>query len=238
MGNCSEKQPIEADRTLTEEDRIYRASSQFDIEAKAIASRNNALKSSMVSTNKRITLQAGVYEGHISDEVANGRGTLQTDQFVYEGEWKEGKPHGQGEIRYKDGTVYIGSFVEGKPYGEGELVDAEGFIYRGRFVDGLFEGQGEASWANGQQYTGDFKAGKFDGEGIYNWPDGKIYQGGYRDGKRHGKGSILTADGSRIEAFWTDGKVNGDVAVFQGTQTIAQVKYVGDKFVNTRNGHV
>ena len=45
------------------------------------------------------------------------------DEYMYVGEGnKDGKPHGMGEIRYKNEgwtTLYIGSFVDGQEHGEG-----------------------------------------------------------------------------------------------------------------------
>ena len=209
MGNCAEKADAHLLPAEAETQRIVRASSQFDLEAKGLFNRNLSLKNSLVPANKRLVHPAGVYEGVVSEELANGYGKLETDDYVYDGEWKAGRPNGRGKIQYRNGTICAGQFVDGLPHGVCRLEDSSGFAYNGGFVGGLFDGQGEANWADGKRYVGEFKAGKYEGEGEHVWPDGRVYRGGYKSGKRHGRGVIMTPNGSRVEGNWVDGALEG-----------------------------
>ena len=33
---------------------------------------------------------------------------------VYEGQWKDGQPHGKGKMKYSNGMIYSGMWREGK----------------------------------------------------------------------------------------------------------------------------
>jgi hypothetical protein len=55
----------------------------------------------------------------------------------YEGELKNGKPHGNGMLTTAEGGVYKGEFKNGKPNGHGSLTDEEGYLhYDGDWKDG------------------------------------------------------------------------------------------------------
>ena len=44
----------------------------------------------------------------------------------------------EGEMRYADGTVYNGAWRDGKPHGVGKFTDVDGTVLEGRFEDGEF----------------------------------------------------------------------------------------------------
>lgn len=234
MGNCAEKQKIAEDLQYEEQGRYGKGCLNHGTSVEALRNGKGELQISGNPSSKRLMLGSGVYQGNFYQEVASGRGKLDTDTYSYDGEWKNGKPYGYGEIKFKDGTHYKGYFVDGKPEGKGELVDSENFRYKGSFVNGLFEGYGEASWSNGQKYLGEFKSGMLDGEGEYNWPDGRVYQGGYKKNQRNGRGMVLTADGCKIEACWINGKVDGNVIVLQNRQTVEEGKFISNRFISNR----
>jgi hypothetical protein len=53
---------------------------------------------------------------------ASGNGTLNfKNGDVYEGEFKNSKPHGQGKMTFnnKDGRIYTGEWMKGKFHGKG-----------------------------------------------------------------------------------------------------------------------
>ena len=54
----------------------------------------------------------------------HGKGRLyrKDGKMLYDGGWKEGKRHGQGEHYWKDGSKWIGTFREDAKYGFGEYV--------------------------------------------------------------------------------------------------------------------
>ena len=84
----------------------------------------------------------------------------------YVGEWKGGKPHGQGSLIY-------GVYVE-KNKGE---------TYFGLFKDGEFDGQGTYILSDGSKFVGEYKGGNRNGQGILYSSDGSIIiQGRWTDG--------------------------------------------------------
>lgn len=44
---------------------------------------------------------------------------------LYSGEWKKGKPNGQGVMTYPNGVVYVGTWYDGQPMGEGKITTKE-----------------------------------------------------------------------------------------------------------------
>ena len=63
---------------------------------------------------------------------------LYFDGDKYEGEFKDGKKHGQGTYKYKDGMIYVGEWKKGKKHGQGTLTYADGRIENGTFENDIF----------------------------------------------------------------------------------------------------
>ena len=59
----------------------------------------------------------------------------------YQGEFKDGKRHGQGTLTYSDGEKYVGEFKDGKRHGQGTDTLKNGTKYVGEFKDGKFIGE-------------------------------------------------------------------------------------------------
>ncbi len=121
------------------------------------------------------------------------------DSAVYEGDYKDGKFHGDGKLTWRNGDVYIGEFENGLMHGDGTLSTATGDSYEGEYVDGLWEGQGHVRYKAGGEYKGEFKAGEFNGQGIFTSYDGVIYEGEFRDSRQHGKGKVTYKTGNTYE---------------------------------------
>lgn len=142
---------------------------------------------------------------------------------IYEGEFKDGKKHGQGTYTYLSGDKYIGGFENDKKHGIGKLTFNENGEYHGYFKDGRREGEGVFKYANGDIYSGEWKTGKKEGKGTYivkqsgaklvgNWADGKLMKGKWilRDGS-HFEGSFdhNMPKGKGIWSFKNGNKVAG-----------------------------
>lgn len=64
------------------------------------------------------------------------------DGSVYEGEFKDGEPHGYGKMVYCDTTIkfmnqakqHEGEYKKGVPHGQGKVVFYEGGVYEGEFL--------------------------------------------------------------------------------------------------------
>ena len=60
-----------------------------------------------------ITNNSEEYKGYMLNNKKNGRGTLKTKKFIYNGEWKNDKKHGKGNLCVKindDVLIYDGDF--------------------------------------------------------------------------------------------------------------------------------
>ncbi len=125
----------------------------------------------------------------------------------YEGEMKDGEPHGFGTYRWNDGDVYTGEYVNGVRHGKGKFVFASGNYYDGE-------------WANE----------KYHGHGIYHWSDGDEFDGEWKNGKRHGKGKWTYADGRYYTGVWENGESISSSAIVYPSDSKAQGGTVKTKF--------
>jgi len=86
----------------------------------------------------------------------NGYGKFEYSQnVIYEGEWKDGKLHGQGTATGYDGTRFQGEWKYGKLDGYGTKTD-QGNTYVGEFKEGMMHGKGTLTMADGTVYVGTF----------------------------------------------------------------------------------
>ena len=94
---------------------------------------------------------------------------------------------------------FVGEFKDGKPNGQGTWSSPSGDKYVGAFKDGSPSGQGTMTWANGHKYVGEWRDSEMHGKGTRTWPNGE-YVGEYRDGKMDGQGIEYSADGSVLRS--------------------------------------
>ena len=139
----------------------------------------------------------------------NGFGTGESNyNHKYEGEVKDGQPHGKGTLFHPEnvsrkGTIYYeGDWLFGKQTGKGKTYWSLGSkMYEGYFVDGEFHGKGTEFGVdeNGQDYIsyeGDWVNGEYNGHGTqYNSNGSKFYEGEFKNGYRHGKGILYKSNG-------------------------------------------
>lgn len=107
---------------------------------------------------------------------------LDMEVGTYEGERKNGLPHGQGVMKYKKGGVY-----------------------RGAWVNGLRQGWGVMDWGS-ERYEGNWFNDKEHGNGFYRYYDGREYQGEWKGGKQSGKGVLKYKNGNRFEGEFVNGE--------------------------------
>lgn len=120
------------------------------------------------------------------------------DTYDYEGEIRNGKPHGQGRATYKTGTVtyYDGAWRNGVRHGRGKMVWDDGDQYDGAWDNGSRTGRGTYKWASGGRYTGEWLEAKMHGTGKYTWKDGDTYDGEWNDNMMEGTGTFTVIDGT------------------------------------------
>ncbi|CAK8997745.1 unnamed protein product [Durusdinium trenchii] len=131
------------------------------------------------------------YQGEVSIATGQreGKGTYYytNPYFIYEGDWLDGKKHGQGRLSFGEDGFYEGSFEGGEISGFGRQ-ELNGWSYEGQFLQGQKHGEGTLNKADGGTYTGGWSQGKYSGEGTLKLPSGERYTGGFQAHRFHGHG--------------------------------------------------
>ena len=92
---------------------------------------------------------------------------------VYEGEYVNGKMHGQGFFKWNEGQY-------------------EGDSYNGNFFEGYRHGKGMYIYNNGNIYDGEWNYDEKHGKGVFKWNTddrkGDFYEGEMKNGRIEGRG--------------------------------------------------
>jgi len=115
--------------------------------------------------------------------------------------------NGKGKFKYTNEAVYDGHFRNGKPHGEGILFYSNGNRYDGEWKNGKKSGEGLLVFTNGARYQGQFSNNFMDGFGQYTFRDGSKYEGFFADDRPNGQGTVIQTDGTKITGIWKDGKL-------------------------------
>lgn len=138
-----------------------------------------------------------IYTRHHRDAAGNavlppaGRGLItdMSDQMLYEGQLKEGKPHGYGQGNTTRGT-FEGTWHDGEPDGIGTLTLDDGRIFRGQMTQGKISGPGEMTYLDGEIVTGLFQDGVLqDGRARIQGPQW-TYEGWVENAEPSGQGRL------------------------------------------------
>lgn len=115
-----------------------------------------------------------IYMGELDEEgQPDGTGTYthhdeeeQRQQGQYIGEWKNGKKHGRGTHRYRNGDVYDGLWKDGKRDGHGKYTfsTSPSAEYKGDWQNDEMHGKGVMKFTNGDIYDGDWRCNKMESE--------------------------------------------------------------------------
>ena len=110
---------------------------------------------------------------------------------------KETKPQAKIErVELKNGDVYEGEYKDGKYHGQGKYTSSKGWVYEGQFTDGQITGKGKITYATGAVYEGELLKGNKNGFGRITYTDGLYYEGEWKDDKKHGKSTYTQKLGS------------------------------------------
>lgn len=112
-------------------------------------------------------------------------------EAMYNGELKDGIPHGKGNMKWKSCIEYSGDFYEG-----------------------FLCGTGIMKWPSGQMYEGQWSANVQEGKGIMHYPNGSIYEGSFHDGMRHGHGILRHPDKSYYEGIFCNNEMTADGTMY------------------------
>jgi hypothetical protein len=152
-----------------------------------------------------------VYQGEHKEGIPHGKGVECTEDDRYEGSWDSGKKSGKGVYITYDGVVYDGEWVEDNQEGYAHISfpGIDNSIFRGDVTKNKLEGYGFFKCA-AFTYEGFFKNSARNGEGTLKNPDGKIeYKGNWKNGLRDGYGVRYYLDGSMYKGQFKDNKKYG-----------------------------
>jgi hypothetical protein len=190
---------------------------------------------------------AVVQSGCIFGNCLDGSGIYgYPDGSKYEGNFKNGQPHGLGTFSYLNGDLYKGNFESGYPNGKGELTQSNGNSITGIWREGEFignqldflprtgcikgdceSGYGTFLFEDGGIYTGTFQAGQPHGKGILQYANGNRYEGELVKANMEGLGVFISADGVEQSGMWKDGRYLGQrqqsVSTFTGPKVWAVI---------------
>ena len=151
------------------------------------------------------------------------------DGEVYEGEFKDGQPHGCGKYMLACGGVYEGELKDNQPHGRGKHMFADGGVYEGEWKDSKCHGRGRCMFAGGDVYEGEWKDGQPHGHGKFMSAGGSVYEGEWKDDKRHGRGKYMSADGGVYEGEWKDGQSHGHGKYMSAAGDVSEGEYKDGK---------
>ena len=175
----------------------------------------------------------GIYAGprdEFNQRTRSGK-AIYANGDVYEGEFLEGKKHGQGHYTFtKQGKSEVDKLIEkmvqAKPADEPQeaftarcakalqigtaIVEAAleyGFLacYHGDYIRGMRTGQGLMKNSDGTLYKGDFSGNARHGQGMFYFLNGDVYSGEWSEGKKHGFGTYRFATGGEYRGEWSKG---------------------------------
>ena len=170
------------------------------------------------------------YKGQLNKHwKPHGKGKWFYPNSTYDGEWQNGKKHGEGTAKMSDGSGwYKGGWKNDLPEGDGTFKYSYG-IYTGGIRAGKGHGNGVMTYTNGDTYKGQWKNGRKDGKGKLKFHNGDEYEGEFSNNKLHGKGKYTFAAGEYIIGEWKEGKKFGVFQKIVRVEVIEQVYYENDK---------
>jgi len=173
-----------------------------------------------------------IYEGEFKNGTPHGFGTfIFPNVGRYTGQLVDGHQEGYGTFTDAQGNEYVGDFKNGHPHGNGSVLENNGGKYMGTYIDGKRHGRGTYTYPNGDKYVGEFKNGVHEGQGTFTNSKGKIV-GEFRDGLPNGQGSIFVSDGTQYSGELKNGNRHG-----LGTLIMADGgRYVGEWKEDKRDG--
>ena len=130
------------------------------------------------------------YEGGFHQDKPDGFGLYQGADGLYQGDIKDGKPHGEGFEKLPGGEQYSGWFYQGERHGPGTLLLTSGEIYEGGFVDDVAQGKAKFTSAEGDVYAGTWRWGKADGSFVVTKADGSTELQQWRADQRVDQGGV------------------------------------------------
>lgn len=116
------------------------------------------------------------YKGHFLEDNYHGHGTYydKSEDSKYVGDWKNGRPNGNGKVTFGSKSKYPNRYYEGD-WQDGQM---HGFGTK-------FWGQTENPEHINNKYIGEWRNDNMHGNGKYEWTDGSYYEGPWENGEQH-----------------------------------------------------
>ena len=134
----------------------------------------------------------------LSGNCKDGIGKSDLGYAVYEGSFKNGKPHGNGIIDYGSDR-YSGEFAEGSEHGKGILTHKNGKAENVEYSFGNLVRKAVPNYVGGVPVEGCKKGDCKNGSGEIFFPSGNRYAGNFKGGMMHGNGTFYFAGGNIFE---------------------------------------
>lgn len=167
---------------------------------------NLSLKELSEELKKRTRLESVIISSS-PIKLANGK--------IYQGEHRNGIPHGLGEMKFADGSQYQGAWENGMRHGSGNMKFANDDQFVGYWMRDKRHGKGRLICQNGGYYNGIWN-------NDYPLIDNMYYYGSFnKNGQAHGTGKIFRyhdygydCDGVlSYQGSWSNGKLIGKIIV-------------------------
>lgn len=183
--------------------------------------------------NEHVKEKNNIYEGEVKDGRPHGQGTeTYPSGAKYQGNFNNGLRHGQGTYAWAEGDQHVGEYKDGNANGQGTLTLPDGTKYDGEFKDGAPNGKCTLTFPDGTKNVGEFKDGVSNGQCTYTSPDGLKYVGKMKNGQRHGYGTETYPDGNIYVGEYKDDRRSGKGTYRHHNGT----KYVGEYKDNLPHG--
>eukprot|EP00347_Sterkiella_histriomuscorum_P020141 403338954 len=149
----------------------------------------------------------------------------------YRGEWKGGKRHGKGTMKWDDGSIFEGLWQADQRI-SGTLKMTNGMIYIGTFKNDRLDGVGcrVIVLATGLIFEGDFKEGLCPQIGKILYPNGNLYFGQHKDFSKDGNGKMVYYSGEIYEGEWENDRKTGK-GKFQYTTVQNSINGIGAIYI-------
>ena len=148
------------------------------------------------------------YEGSWNmDKFTGVRREKINDNLIYNGEWKDDKRHGKGQIlKFNHRFTIINALYSlGNEFAKEPRLDR---IYEYEWVNDEKSIYGTILYRNGDVYNGGIIDDKKSRVGKMVYANGDVYEGEFKDDKRHGKGEEHLKD-FVIKGEWNNDKFTG-----------------------------
>lgn len=131
-----------------------------------------------------INFNNGIYEGAVVNNTPHGNGVLTTDEYKYNGEFKNGLFDGYGILDHTYGFTYKGYYRKGRKHGDGVLQYTNGSLERGCYK------LGTVYYPNISVYKGTWENNKFTGFGVSYLRNDVKSESQYVNNKKNGAGTL------------------------------------------------